>query len=96
MTTPASENVNVNLSVTVPAEHQRLAVRLLSNALTEVVTGIPDLISGSVSIFRDDFVEAEEATTTGGDIHIVETAGVDVESLVRQASQPARDAVERP
>jgi hypothetical protein len=61
---PNSQTVNVTLSVTVPRNDQGVAVRILSEALGTVVADIPDLVSGNVAIFGDDFAEDTVEDTT--------------------------------
>jgi hypothetical protein len=79
-----SENVNVTLSLTLKRGDEDNAVPLVARCLTELVTVIPDLISGTLSIYSDDFIDSEGAEPSG-DVHIVETTGTDVGQGIRQA-----------
>jgi hypothetical protein len=54
------ETTQVTLSVTVEDAGARSVVRILTDALVQVLTDV-DVEAASVSLFRDDFLQAEAA-----------------------------------
>jgi hypothetical protein len=78
-----SDNVNLTLSLTLKRGDEDNAVPLLARCLTELVTVLPDLISGTLSIFGDEYLAEDDKPA--GDVHIVETTGADIGEPIRQA-----------
>jgi hypothetical protein len=79
-----SETVNMTLSLTVHPADQSAGVEILSLGLQAAVRDIPELVSGTVSIYSDEFLDSEDVEPAG-DVHIVETTGTDVGEGIRQA-----------
>ena len=89
---PPSANVNVTRSVTVPRDAQRPAAQVLTDCLITIVSDFPDLVSGNVSIFGDDFAEqdtqAKSAESGETVVRLPDTPEEEtriVDNLVRQA-----------
>ena len=51
--------VNVTLSLTVHRDDQELAVGVATQGLQAAVANIPDLVSGNIAIFGDDFAQEQ-------------------------------------
>jgi hypothetical protein len=67
------ELINLTLSATVEGEDEaRGAARVLTEALGHLLDTVPGVQSASVSIFRDDFLqaEAEAKSEEAGEIHV--------------------------
>jgi hypothetical protein len=77
-----SDNINLTLSLTVPRTAQGVAFSILSEGLQTAIADLSDLVSGNIAVFGDDFAEDAEST---GDVHIVETTGLDARTLGRLA-----------
>jgi hypothetical protein len=80
----SNETVNMTLSLTVHPADQSAGVELLSLGLQAAVRDIPDLVSGTVSIYSDEFLDSEDVEPAD-DVHIVETTGADIGEGIRQA-----------